>query len=270
MKLKFTVKSLEEVDEKYRDLYEKKGEVYEFVGVEGLKTQADIDRLQEALRKERSDHKELKDKWGHFKETPDEIQKILDEVPALRIAAGDKATLEEKANSLAAEKIKSATAPLERENEKLKKELSEAVQARDGYKNNIDQYHISDAVRAAATKLKVQESAIEDALVYGERLFTINDNGDVVTKDGVGVTPGISAESWLTDMQSKRPHWWGGSMGGGAGGSKAGGIQHNPWTAEHWNMTEQGRIYNENAARAQELARMAGTTIGGPMPPNKK
>jgi hypothetical protein len=126
---------------------------------------------------------------------------------------------------------------------------------------------VTVAVRGAASKLKVVDSAVEDVTLLAERLFTIDETGAVVTKDNVGVTPGISADVWLTDMQAKRPHWWGPSQGGGAGGNRGGnsGVT-NPWSKDAWNLTEQGRIYKENSGKAEQLAKAAGTTIGGPKP----
>ena len=63
MKLKLVVEKLDEIDSKYHDLYTEKDGKYEFTGVEGIKTQADIDRLQTALTKERADHKSTKEKY---------------------------------------------------------------------------------------------------------------------------------------------------------------------------------------------------------------
>ena len=42
----------------------------------------------------------------------------------------------------------------------------------------------------------------------------------------------------------------------------------NPWTAQYWNLTEQGRIVREQGAQvATVLADAAGTTLNGPRPP---
>jgi hypothetical protein len=72
-------------------------------------------------------------------------------------------------------------------------------------------------------------------------------------------------------MQQKKPHWWPMSRGGGAGGGQGlGDMINNPWSADSWNMTAQGRLYNENPTRAKQLAEAAGTTIGGPRPKPKK
>ena len=118
--------------------------------------------------------------------------------------------------------------------------------------------------------MKVVDTAIEDVTLLAERIFTIDETGKVVAKDNVGCTPGISPEVWLNEMQQKRPHWWGPSAGGGAGGNRGGGsFTSNPWSAEGWNMTQQGQIYNENPAKAEQMARSAGTSIGGQRPAAK-
>lgn len=107
--------------------------------------------------------------------------------------------------------------------------------------------------------------------MLAERVFEVDDEGNVTTKDGVGVTPGIAADVWLTEMQDKRPHWWPQSQGGGAGGSGGGGAGgKNPFSAEGWNLTEQGRLVRENPEKADQMAKAAGTTVGGGRPAAKK
>jgi hypothetical protein len=114
---------------------------------------------------------------------------------------------------------------------------------------------------------------LEDALEVAGRMFEVDEDGKVVTKDEVGVTPGIDAVVWLTEMQNKRPHWWGTTSGGGSRGNNGNNgttTGNNPFTREHWNMTEQGKLVKTNRARAEQLARSAGTTIGGGMPARKQ
>jgi hypothetical protein len=78
---------------------------------------------------------------------------------------------------------------------------------------------------------------------------------------------------WLTEMQAKRPHWWGTTSGGGSRGNNGSGgppSGNNPFSREHWNMTEQGKLIRTNRVRAEQLAKSAGTKIGGGMPALKK
>jgi hypothetical protein len=94
-------------------------------------------------------------------------------------------------------------------------------------------------------------------------------DGNVITKDGVGVTPGVDVLTWLIEMQPKRPRWWPESVGGGATGTRTshGQFTTNPWMANNWNVTAQGEFIRANGMdKAQQAAKLAGTTVGGAKP----
>ena len=266
MKLKAIVASLTEVPAEFHVLYTERNGQFEMTGVDGMKTQADIDRIQVSLVKERNDHKALKDKVATLGRPIEEIIPILDKVPELEAAA--KGNIDEgKINEIVESRIKVRIAPLEREKQTLTEKVNELTGTVGKYEKRETMRSIGDTVRGAAVKSKVVDSAIEDINLLAERVFEIDETGRVTAKEGVGCTPGITPEVWLTEMQDKRPHWWGPSTGGGARGNAGGGGGGvNPFTAANWNMTEQGRIYTENPARAEQLAKSAGTTIGGPKP----
>lgn len=273
MAIKAIVKTLEEVPEQYRDLYTERNGQFEMTGVEGMKTEADVTRLSSALDKERKDHKAVKDKFSVFGDrTPEQIVEILDRVPELEAAAAGKID-ENKINQMVETRIGSKTAPLQRQIQQLQTQVGEKDKVIEGFTQKERTRSIHDAVRESIGKAQgFQVSAMEDALLLADRVFDVNEEGKVVTKDGVGVTPGIDATVWLTEMQQKRPHWWGTSSGGGStgnGGRGGAGGGANPWTHDNWNMTEQGRIYKENPQRAEQMAKSAGTKVGGMRPAKK-
>ncbi len=131
---------------------------------------------------------------------------------------------------------------------------------------------IGEAVHKACTASKVIDTAIEDVKMLGGHIFEINDEGLVLTRDQIGVTPGIAPDIWLSEMQEKRPHWWPVSTGGGSKGGTSGGpgFTNNPWSGEHWNLTAQAKAINEDRTKAERMAIAAGTTIGGVRPAVKK
>lgn len=204
---------------------------------------------------------------------PDEIMTILDRVPELEAAAAGKID-ETKINSMVETRIGAKLGPVQRELTTLKTQLGERDAVILGYQTKEKTRAIHDSVRAAIGASKgFQPSAAEDALILAERMFEVNDEGKVVTKDGVGVTPGVDAVVWLTDLQTKRSHWWGQTSGGGAGGNGGGGGAgggENPWRADQWNMTKQGALVKENPTRAAQLAASAGSRIGALRPTVKK
>lgn len=269
MALQIIVETLDDVDEKYHDLYTEKDGKFELTGVEGMKTKADVDRLQTALTKERAEHKNLKERVKLLGDRKiEDVIVELDRIPELEAAAKGGKNVDE----LVEAKLRAKIVPIERERDKYAKELDEAKATIGNYESASRVRKIHDSIRSAVGKQQgFQKSAIEDAVTLGERLFEVLDDGSVVTKDNVGVTPGISAEDWLADRKNDKPHWWGTSQGGGAAGSRgAGATGDNPWTNGGWNLTKQGQIIREDPKRAEQLARAAGTTIGGPKPEAKK
>lgn len=271
MSLKAILETLDNVPEHFHSLYTEKNGQFELTGIEGVKTQADVDRLQSALSKERNDHKTTRERFAVFGDRePDEILASLDRIAELEAAASGKVD-EEKLAEIVEARLKTKLAPVEREKAGLLNKVTELSGVVEQYQTRERTRTIHDEVRRAATSSKVLPEALEDALMLAERVFEVDEDGRVVAKDGVGCTPGVDPAVWLTELQSKRPHWWGPSHGGGAQGNNRGSAGgSNPWTHEGWNMTEQGRILVENRARAEQLAKSAGTSIGGSRPAPRK
>lgn len=210
-------------------------------------------------------------------EKPDAAQALLDRLPELEAAATGK--IDDKAlEALVEGRLRAKVAPIERERDQWKTKASELENVNTELTAKERRRLVVGAVGAAARTLKVLDTAYEDVELYGERLFELDDAGNVVTKDGVGVTPGLSPKAWLEDMQPKRPHWWGASAGGGAGGNRGGGGGAggaNPWAHDTWNITQQAAILNDpngGRDRAARLAQAAGSVNGRrpAAPANKK
>lgn len=271
MALKALVDSLDGIDSHFHELYTERNGKFELTGVEGFKTQADVDRINAALTKERNDHKDTKNKFAPFANfDPEDVRSKLDRFEELELAAAGKLD-ENKINSIVEARLKQKVAPVERERDLYRTQLTEKDTLLGQFQSERLQRTIFDKVRDAATSAKVLPEAMEDALMLAERVFEVSEDGRVVTKDNVGVTPGIEASVWFTELQTKKPHWWGPSVGGGGRGSNTpGGGNTNPFTSEHWNLTEQGKLVTTNRARAEQLAKSAGTSIGGPRPPARK
>lgn len=275
MALKAIVDSLEGLDEHVAGLYTQRGDKFELgveiQGIEGIKTFTDFNRLNEALRKERTDHKTIRERYAPLGELKvEDILSVFDKLPELEAAAAGGKVDDAKIESIVEGRLKSKLSPIERELAAAREENTLLKGTVGQYEQKEIQRTIGDSVRQASSKMKVVDTAIEDVTLLAERIFTIDESGKVVAKDNVGCTPGISPEVWLNEMQQKRPHWWGPSAGGGAGGSRGGSnFASNPWSAEGWNMTQQGQVYSENPAKAEQMARSAGTTIGGPRPVSK-
>lgn len=272
MPLKALYTSQDEIPETFRELYEERGGQYHLTKIEGIKTDADVSRVQRALDAEKQAHGQIKTQFTTFlgDRKLEDVQAILDRVPELEAAAAGNLD-EEKINGIVEGRINSKLAPVARERDQLKTQLSEKDQTIAKYEARERTRTIGDAVREAAVGAKVVDTAQEDVLILADRVFEIDESGNVVTKDGVGVTPGLDAKAWLSEMQNKRPHWWPPSSGGGANGGGGGGFADNPWAADSWNMTKQGEVLRTKGRdTADRMAKAAGTSVGGPKPAVKK
>lgn len=273
MPLKAIHDTIDEIDEAFRPLYTERNGKFELTGVEGVKTQADIDRVTGGLTKERNDHNALKTRFQPLLNMDvAEVVAKLDKFPELEAAAAGNID-EKKLDELASKRVDQHLAPVKRENETLKTANETLKAENEALKTSIKQRDIREAVSAALVKAKVVDTAHEDALLLANSIFEIDESGRVITKaDLNGVTPGLEPSAWLTDMQPKRPHWWPASQGGGGqGGGGNGGLGGpNPFSHEGWNFTEQSRLARTDPQRADQLAKQAGTTVGGPKPAPKK
>ncbi len=268
MPLAAVMDSLDGLSEDLAALYTEKNGKFELTGITGVKTQADIERVTAALNHEKTNHAATKERFSVWADMDHEdVVAKLDKFPELEAAAAGKLD-ENEIEGIVARRVegtvKSQIAPLERQIAALTKERDDARAQATEFGGIITRGKINDSVRSALTEAKVIEHARDDALLLAERLFEVReDDGAIVTRDGVGVTPGITAKDWISEIQTAntRPHWWGPTSGGGAnpGGGRSGMGGDNPWSKDHWNMTKQSAIIREKGQEvANRMAKAAG------------
>lgn len=275
MSLKAVFDSQDEIPSQVnvRDLYTERNGKWELTGIPGIQTDANVARIEEVMRKEKNDHRQTREKlkaWDGL--DYEDVRAKLDEYDELKIKANSAGKLnQEQIDQLVETRLKTKMSPIERANKELTEKLQAATEQITTYQARETQRVIHDDVRKALIAAKVIDVAHEDALMLADRVFEVGEDGKVRTKDQVGVTPGVAPDVWLTEMQSKRPHWWPESQGGGAkGGKGGGGFPQNPWSSQHWNLTEQGRMVKENPARAEQMAKAAGSYVGAYAPTAQK
>ena len=272
--LKALYSKQDEIPETFRELYSERDGKWELTGVDGMHTQATVDRLEGALARAKSEREEAKKALADRGEaTPVRVQELTDEVEELKtkleMAGKTPEDFETKLSELADRRATSKVAPVQRELDEAKKKIGELEGANGELLVTVNNRDIDDVLRSAASKHKVVQTAVPDVLMH-RGLFEKDESGAIVGRDGVGITPGISPEQWLQDMQKTRGHWWAPSQGGGAtGGGPNGGIGDNPWSAKNWNLTKQGEFVKENGVeKAKEMAKLAGSQLGATSPPS--
>jgi hypothetical protein len=272
--LELLYNSADEIPEGYADLYTEKDGKWHLTGVKGMKTETDTNKLSKSLREERDAHKKTKDKLaklGGDDVDIDEVVEQLDELEDLRarIEAGEGGKVDEaKLEELVEARLKRQLKPLERERDQLKSRNQELEGENGQLKTTINNGTIESRLRELATSENVVGSAMDDIVFMGTHMFEVAEDGAIVAKEGArGVEAGITPDIWLADMKEKRPHWWPASQGGGAGGGAGGaGSGSNPWGAKSWDLDAQGAMVRQDRAKAERMAKAAGSKIGAIAP----
>lgn len=257
MTLKAVLESLDNVDEHYHSLYSERDGKYELTGIEGVKTQADVERLQSALAKEREEHKNVKTRLSQFGDwDPNELHAKLGRLEELELTGGkvDDDKLEDLVNARLGQKL----GPVERERNAAIEELNQLREQVSEFEKANRVRTIQDEVRKAFSDQKLANPAgQEDAMLHAMNMFDIDESGNVVDKEGRTVT------QWLETMKQTRAFWWGETSGTGSKGGRNGATGTNPWADDSLNLTEMGRILRENPSRAAQLAKAAGKNVDG-------
>jgi hypothetical protein len=277
--LKFKVAKLEEVDEKYRDLY-KPAEGGFVLQVEGAKSPDDVATVQKALKTERDNHaatstklKEATDALTAYGEgnTPDKVKEMAEKLQTLE-AAGQpdivknfEKLVNERVEAVKATQIKAATAKLEKTVQELQTTLGNVTTENATLKTDNLNRTIDDSVRSAATGAKVLEGAVADALMRARGVFEVGTDGKVMSKDG------LTPADWIEARKADAGHWWPVARGAGAHGNDGNGNfqvngKDNPWSRDGWNITRQSQLVREDSAKAAKLAEQAGSKVGATAP----
>lgn len=240
--------------------------------IEGMRTQEDVNRVQNALRSEREAHQALKDRFGQLPAELDveTLQADLDELAELRAskdAKGGKLS-EEQIEEIVGRRLARQLGPVERERDQLRTQLSEVEGERDQLRGTIQTGNLHSRLREEAIKAKVADTAIEDVLVFGERVFQFDEDGALVPKEGSKLAAGTTPSEWIESLRETKPHLFPLSSGSGARGSGGGAGGRNPWSKDHWNLTEQGKyIQSKGEEAAKRMAESVGSFIGATKAP---
>ncbi len=270
MALRHVYEKQEDIPEQYAELFAEKNGQWELTGITGMKTQADVARVQEGLKKERRAHGATKEALESYTELGEleDLQKTLDRIPTLEAASKGKLddnAIQEAVDRRLEGEMRTRIAPVERELAAVKKKNGELESENQELNKDKIQRKLWDVLDPHLADAKVRLEHIEDARMYADKHFELTDDGKFVTRDQVGVTPGVDAKIWLEEMVAKKPGWVPPSQGGGAAGSGNTGLGgENPWSPKTWDMTAQGKyLLAHGPEKAARMAAAAGTTVGG-------
>lgn len=276
MSLTAVVENLDGVDEAFHSLYTERDGKFEITGIEGMRTSADVERVQEALRKERIVASGYKTKLGGFGErTPETIEEmetqvedLTTQIEGLKREGGPN---DEDLDKLVETRSVARIRPIERTLAKVTKQLEEITGERNTLAAERTRGSVVAAVeRAAQSKDVLVEKEVlssGDIADWAARVFEIVD-GETVSREGLpGVSQGLTPEQVFLDMKESgnRSYWFGATKGAGASGGKGGDMQggENPFainkeTGRPNNMTKAGQLVKSDPVRAGRLFVAAG------------
>lgn len=230
--LPLEVESLDKVPEPQRGLYVEKDGKYR-LDVDGVE---DVTGLKNSLNAAREDAKREKEKARQLAEKykdvdPEKYKQMIDQLENGEDAKLLKEGGIDKVIERRTEKIRQA-------HDKALGELKAAHEQESGaLKTKLSKYEkrvLADHIRAAAAKAQMHPSAVDDAILNAQQIFTLDEEANAVAldEDGkpiLGKSGNYSVDQWIEEMKEKKPHWFphgssgGGSQGGGgkgAGGAK--------------------------------------------------
>lgn len=225
MHLKRIVDNLEQVEEKYRDLYKKEADgKYHLQADEDPEQKAKLDEFRQNNIKLAKDLKTVQDTLAgidleEYKELKKTSQGIKDQQ---LIAAG-------KIDEVVAERTARMKSDFEAQLKAIQKSLEDTTKERDTLSGKYATELIEGRVMRAITTLAVpRKEAVADILNRARNTFTL-ENGELTPKtDGKilygkdGKSP-LSIEEYAQNLVTDGPHLFESTAGGGAQGSQKGG-----------------------------------------------
>ncbi len=132
-------------------------------------------------------------------------------------------------DELIEKKTSQLTSDFETQIAELNTNLTEAQTNGTMYKGLFEGKTIDDGVRAEAIKSGMLPTAVEDAVLRGRSIFSLDENKQIEARDSEGklaVTEDkkvLTTQNWIEGLKDTSPHYWPGSKGANAfpgGGSE--------------------------------------------------
>jgi hypothetical protein len=282
LKIPFIVDTLDSVPEHLQEHYAPQEDGRFRLEVENVVEKSKLEEFRDnniSLAKEKAS---LESQVAAYRALGDDPHKLGDELNVLRGLRQkiddrdliDKGGFEKAVEQRVSEMKAAADGQIRALSDVLKRTENERDEARAENRRIMIHRSITDASLTSGAL----PTAIPDILSRAEREgWTVNDhrevilirNGEIVFGEN-GIDP-LTPKEWATrHLRDQAPYFFERSAGGGALGSNLTGTVKNPWTKEHWNLSEQGRIArepNNGLVKAEQMAKAAGSHLGATRPP---
>lgn len=169
-----------------------------------------------------------------------------------------KAQSDEETRLLASGKIDEVlnkrTEAMRNQHAKEMSKLKEGQAALEARLSKRDAAAMAGQIQVLATKAGVLPEAIDDAILVARTKFTLNDDGEVVAREGEFGDDGepVTPAKWLEALREAKPHWWPRASGTGAsssGGGGGGGGTPKAWKDAKTPAEKAAYLANKNKGR---------------------
>lgn len=244
MALKAILDSLDSVPEALREYYKQDGEQF-ILQVEGVQQHPDVTALANALERQKEDNRTLRRKAD---EAADKLADIPDD-----FTLDEWNRLKDSGEGKVEERLKEQRERLQAQHQKEVERLREENQSLSGrLQKNVAERALDEAIDKAGVDPKFRKAvkALHNASLK------IEGEGDEVQVLLGDLPVSDALQAFVASDEGK--HFVAPPSGGGAPGSNGGGGgERNPWSKEHFNLSEQGRILREDPAKAERLKQQA-------------
>lgn len=210
MALKHRIEKLEEVGEAFRGLYEQAQDGKFYLQVEGMSPNTKLDEFRENNIRLTNELNLTKEKF-----------KDIDPVRYAEMVATVGKTPEQIENA-----VKARTAALTAEYQGKEAELTGKLASLSGQLNTV---LIDGTLKSEAAKAGVLVTALDDVVLRGRMVYSLNDKNEMVAKDAKGQvlydtdgTSNLNVGNWLKGLKKNAPHLFEGMRGSGGGGNNGG------------------------------------------------
>lgn len=278
-KLKSVVESLEELLEPLRPFYAETEDGKFVLQAEGMVQKETLDGFRERnlnVTREKEKFEADLARYRKLAEEPDALEQELNELRGIKAKVDTKDLIDKNGFNEAVERrTTEMKSTLEGQVRALQQIVETVTRERDESIKKYRETVVDRAITDAALHAEVLSGAIPDVLRRARDAgWTVNEKGKVVQlSDGEiafgsnGADP-LTPEEWVTGYLAKTAsHFWKRPTGANALGSDGTSNGVNYWSKQDWNRTEQARVFRENPAKAEQMARSAGTKVGAIHPP---
>lgn len=180
-------------------------------------------KLEETTAGLKANHDKLLDEKKRLQETYKGITDPEEALKALELINENeemKLLKEGKFEEVVEKRLSEKTGQFETQISELQTNNQQAVERADKYQSLYENKLVTDAIRDAAGAAKVESHAVADALLHGQAVFSVAEDGSVEARgrdgkllkdeDGKVLTPAL----WIESRKKVSPHWWPKSEGG--------------------------------------------------------